>query len=118
MREPPPTDVAIRVGSAAAGMLVGLVLGFLLAIVALVVFHVDAFPHIVFGGTAVGVVVGLLFPEAARSLAEGAVHFFIGLFSASAYGEVKPNHDAPEWLKVLFWLGVVAGLVAIAVVRW
>ena len=117
MSEPPPTDMAIRAGSAAAGMLAGLVLGFFLAIAALVVFHVNAFPHFVFGGTALGVLVGLLFPEAARSLAEGTVHFFIGLFSASAHGEVEPNRDAPDWLKVLFWLGLVAGLVAIAFLR-
>ena len=117
MREPPPTEVAIRVGSAAAGMLAGLVLGFFLAIAALVVFQADAFPHFVFGGAALGLLVGLLFPQAARSLAEGAVHFFIGLFSATAHGEIEPNRDAPDWLKVLFWLGLVAGFVAIAFMR-
>jgi hypothetical protein len=99
-------------------MLAGMILGFFLAIVALVAFRVDVFPHLVFGGTALGVLLGLLFPQAARSLAEGAVHFFIGLFSAHAYGEVEPNRDAPDWLKVLFWLGLVAGLVAMAFIRW
>jgi hypothetical protein len=99
-------------------MLAGMVLGFFLATAALVVFRVDAFPYLVFGGTALGVLLGLLFPQAARSLAERAMHFFIGLFSAPAYGEVEPNRDAPNWLKVLFWLGLVAGLVAMAFIRW
>ena len=118
MKEPLSTETVFRLGSAAIGLLVGLVLGFLLAVGTFVVTRTSSFPPFVFGGAALGVAIGVALPAAARALAEGAVHFLIGVANAFARGEIEPNNDAPDWLKVLFWLGVAAGVVAIVVLRW
>ena len=118
MNRTPSTETAFRIGSAVAGMLTGLVLGLLSAITAVGVLKIDlSFPIFVFGGSVIGALIGLAIPAAARSLAEGTVHFVIGLLSGTTYGTIKPSHDAPRWLKYALWAGILVGFLLIVLVR-
>ena len=109
--KPPSTEAALRLGSAALGMLVGLLLGFLAAIANLVMFHANpSFPALVFGFGAIGALIGLVYPGAAWNLVEGTIHFLFGMLGVATEEGLAPNHDAPLWLKVLLWLGVATGL--------
>ena len=112
MKTAPPKDTAFLAGTAALGMLTGLVLGLLAAVCGLVVFNANpSFPRLVFGGGAIGAAIGLVYPGIAWHLIEGTVHFLFGILGVAVAEEsIAPSHDAPLWLKVLLWLGVAVGL--------
>ena len=115
MKTAPPKDTAFRVGTAALGMLTGLVLGLLAAVCAVVVFNAHpSFPRLVFGCGAIGAMIGLVYPGTAWHLIEGTVHFLFGLIGVTAAEQsVAPSHNAPLWLKVVLWLGVAVGLLLV-----
>ena len=105
------TEIAFRLGSAALGMLTGLLFGFVLAIVSFAALRVDtSFPRCVFGSAGIGLLLGLAHPAAVRRVTEGAVHFLFGVAGAAGGHVIEPNHEAPLWLKALLWLGFAAGI--------
>jgi hypothetical protein len=112
MKTKQPRDPAYVLGTAALGMLVGLLLGLLAAVCALAVFNAKpSFPRLFFGGGIMGAMIGFVYPSTAWNVIEGTVHFFFGMLSAAAEEGIAPNHDAPFWLKVLFWFGAAAGII-------
>jgi len=108
------SDASFRMGAAALGMFAGMALGLAFGCLS---FSLASF---VFGGAAAGAVTGIVFPGAAMSLAEGTLHFFIGLFRASTELVTDASGDfhfrAPSqtpWLVVAFTFGAI-----FAVVLW
>ena len=107
-------DTTYLLGTAALGMLMGLLLGLLAAVCALAVFNANpSFPRLIFGGGAIGAMIGLVYPGTAWILLEGTVHFFFGMLGVAAEGGIEPNRDAPLWLKVVLWLGIAVGLLLV-----
>ena len=113
------TDNARRLGSAALGMFVGLVLGFVTAIAAFTVLELDpSLPRFVFGGAAIGFLAGLVCPEPVWHVAEASTHYFLGLAAARSSTPIEPNQDAPKHLKVAFWAGSATLIVLSLFLIW
>jgi uncharacterized membrane protein len=101
----------MRIGASVLGMFAGAALGLTVAL--FILFGLEAntsLPFWVFGGAGLGATVGFVAARAGFTLAEGLVHFFVGLASAQAEQTIQPNPDAPKWLKRCLWLGLVVGV--------
>ncbi|MEJ8849282.1 hypothetical protein [Variovorax rhizosphaerae] len=105
-----------RLGGAAMGLFIGLLMGLVSAGAVLVLFKGSpSFAHFVFGGGAAGVIVGALFPGAVLNASEGTVHFLLGFFSGAGENfEIEQSRHAPTWLRIVFGIGLVLGLVLCA----
>ena len=108
--------LAFRIGASALGMFAGTALGLVLGCFG------TSLPAFVFGGAASGVVTGLLFPEVAMRLAEGTLHFFIGLFGTAGGVAIDTVEDVSvrpasrdSWLSACFAFGVAYALILWAV---
>jgi hypothetical protein len=105
-------DLSFRMGAAALGMFAGMALGLAFGCLS------ASLASFVFGGAAAGLVTGMVFPDAAVSMAEGTVHFFIGLFragtelitDASGDFQFRASSQTP-WLVVAFTFGAVYAVV-------
>jgi hypothetical protein len=107
----PSGATAMRVGATVLGMFAGAALGLTIALV--ILFGLEANTSLsfwVFGGAGLGGAVGFVTAEAGFALAEGVVHFFVGLASSQVNEDIHPNHDAPTWLKRCLWLGLFVGV--------
>jgi hypothetical protein len=110
-------DVASsRLGSAALGFFGGGSLGLLVAV--LVVFGFTGgesyFAPLVFGLAAIGAVAGYIRGSVGLGLAEGVVHVVAGFLVGLAAYVINPLPEAPRWLKAVYWLGLVGGLMLAA----
>ena len=114
----------VRLGAAAIGVLTGVVIGLMLAV--LFVFA-GALPAVPFAAWVFGtpfVLAGICFskPSIAFALFPGLAHFFVGAAEGLAAGEnfedLKPERSAPEYAKVVFYCGIAAGALILVAVRW
>jgi hypothetical protein len=104
----------VRIGMAAAGLLLGIGIGFVLAICLFAAGHVGvSFERSVFGGAVIGVATGLVYPAQVASLAQGVAHFFFGAVAASA-GEVGgSSEESAPWLKVAAKAGSLVSIITL-----
>ena len=121
-----PTPVADRLGPALLGMFAGMALG-LIAAVGLLAWRpgTASFATCVFGGAAIGALLGALSMDIGFGLAEGLLHFLAGMVSGSvpALGDdeaasLRPPSSAAGWRRGLFWAGVAAALVLVLLLHW
>jgi hypothetical protein len=105
----------LRVGGGMVGMFAGAVLGLCVGIC-----MPEMLAPMIFGGTAAGLMTGVLFPEAGFVLAEGTIHFIVGALAvvlasnsatnAEKVEEALRDRERPKWLWVMFWFGVFYAL--------
>ena len=110
---PLPAEVAFRLGSAAIGLVGGLVLGTTLA--AWRLHHGwpgTSLPNWAFGGSAFGALFGALFCTAAWNVAEGLVAFGAGAAEVDPDDEWLERRDVPWWSKAIFVAGVALSIYA------
>ena len=121
-----PTPIADRLGPALLGMFAGMALG-LVAAVGLLAWRpgTASFATCVFGGAAIGALLGALSMDIGFGLAEGLLHFLAGMVSGSvpALGDdeaasLRPAESAAGWRRGLFWAGVAAALVLVLLLHW
>lgn len=121
-----PTPVADRLGPALLGMFAGMALG-LIAAVGLLAWRpgTASFATCVFGGAAIGALLGALSMDIGFGLAEGLLHFLAGMVSGSvpALGDdeaasLRPASSAAGWRRGLFWAGVAAALALVLLLHW
>lgn len=103
-----------RAGAAAVGLLAGVALGLFVALVSAFLGFSEVLVHVFFGVAAASAFAGFIFPEAAFCFGEAVVNFFVGMASGVSDQEVRPDNQAPGWLRYTFWLGVVAGFAVLA----
>jgi hypothetical protein len=121
-------SVTFRLGAGLLAALVGLVLGFMVALGFAVA---GAFPSIPFEAWVFGVPVALgvfayLVPSFAFALFPAVAHMFSGAakqasnqtLNLSTFGLPEPDHSTPSYLKVSFYAGAVAAIVITFLVHW
>ena len=121
-----PTPIADRLGPALLGLFAGMALG-LMAAVGLLAWRpgTGSFATCVFGGAAIGALLGALSMNIGFGLAEGLLHFLAGMVSGSvpALGDdeaasLRPASSAAGWRRGLFWAGVVAAVGLVMLFHW
>jgi hypothetical protein len=121
-----PTPIADRLGPALLGLFAGMALG-LIAAVGLLAWRpgTASFATCIFGGAAIGALLGALSMDIGFGLAEGLMHFLAGMVSGgvSAFrdGESMPLRPSPStagWRHVLFAAGVAVVVVLAALFHW
>jgi len=111
VNRPPPTDIGFRIGSAAVGMLAGLIISLIVIIPSFFLLSSEAsFSRFVLGSCILGALLGLAYPNVAWNLFEGTLHFLFGAFLVATEGDAEPSASSPTWLKMALWLGIGAAL--------
>lgn len=122
LRETPPdnTDdqLALRVGGTAFGLLVGLVVGAVLAVLLIAMEEESAAGWVFFASTTCGAVIGFLSVATGLSMAEGLVHFLLGIVGGWNLQLLDPSPLAPRWLRWVLIVGAASGLMFIVWLRW
>ncbi len=121
-------SLTFRLGASLLAALVGLLFGFMVAIGFAVA---GAFSSIPFAAWMFGVPVALgafsfFVPSFAFALFPAAAHMFAGAakqateqaINPSTFGLPEPEHSAPSYLKVSFYSGAVAVIVAAVLLSW
>ena len=120
-RRAAPTPIADRLGPALLGLFAGMVLG-LIAAVGLLAWRpgTASFATCIFGGAAIGALLGALSMDIGFGLAEGLMHFLAGMISGSvpALGDdesipLRPSSSVAGWRRWLFWAGVAVAIVLV-----
>jgi hypothetical protein len=105
---------AARLGMAAAGMLLGLLLAFVIAAALLLSGYAEpSLERSVLAGALIGIATGLVYPGAVSAVAQAVAHFSLGaLFAANGQSSALAEESTP-------WLGAFAragSLLAVATI--
>lgn len=111
-------QLALRVGGSALGLLVGLVVGAVLAVFLIAVEAESAAAWVFFASTAGGAVIGFLSVATGLTMAEGVVHFLLGIVGGWSAQLLDPSPLAPRWSRWALIVGTACGLLFIVWLRW
>ena len=111
-------QLALRVGGTALGLLVGLLVGAVLAVLLIAVEAESVAGWVFFAFTAVGAVAGFLSVSTGLSMAEGVVHFLLGVVGGFNRQLLDPSPLAPRWLHGVLIVGAACGLLFIVWLKW
>jgi hypothetical protein len=117
--QPSESTLQFRLGAAALGLFGGGAFGLVVALLVSVSGAAESyFPLFVFGGAALGAVVGYFHNAAGFAAAEAAATLGMGFIVGFAERAIDPLPESPRWLKVVYWLGLSLGLLALILAYW
>jgi hypothetical protein len=117
--QPSESTLQFRIGAAALGLFGGGALGLFVALSATVAGAAEFyFPLFVFGGAALGAGVGYLRSAAGFGTAEAASTLGLGFIAGFAERLINPLPESPLWLRLVYWVGVSLGVLALFLVYW
>lgn len=111
-------QLALRVGGTALGLLAGLVVGAVLAVVLMAIEVEFAAGWVFFACTAGGAVIGFLKVATGFTMAEGVVHFVLGMVGGLNWELLDPSPLAPRWLHWVLFVGTAFGVLVFVWLRW
>jgi hypothetical protein len=92
-------------------MLGGLVVGFAIAFVFVLLGASEIYAQIVFGVALAGAVCGCFYADLGFGIFESAVHLIIGFLHGLAERIPEPSALSPRWLTAILAIGAALGLV-------